>query len=108
MAWKKAEDEKPKENNEKEIETLQPEFNKQYELRINRMGEKDGKDWFIVEDTEEVEWWLPNHYDLRNKLKQFDIQEGDYILIEHVEDKDIGKENPLKIYDVYWDDGTGD
>jgi hypothetical protein len=107
MAWKKAKDEKPKEGEKTEV--LQPKLGKQYELCVNQMGTNNYGPWYLVEDENGKEWFLPNHKDLRSKLRQFkDLAEGDYILIEYIKDKDIGKENPLRIYDVYWDDGEGD
>ena len=107
MVWQQAKIENENKNIEqKETETLQPEFEKEYILQIKRMGTNDKGDWYLVTDEEGQDWWLPNHYDLKQKLKEFPkIEEDDYISIKHVEDKDIGKENPLKIYDVFWDDG---
>ena len=110
MAWKTAKLIEPKENKElEEIENLQPELNKEYMLQIERMGTSEaGKEWIVVTDEENKEFWLPSHKDLREKLKQFeDLAEGDYILIKHVEDVDVGMDYPKKIYDVKWDDGNG-
>jgi len=107
MAWKTAKFEEPKEKEDlPEIGNLQPEMDQSYMLCIERMGEKEGKQWIVVSDEDNVEWWLPSHKDLRTKLAQFPIEIGDYILIKYVEDVDVGMDYPKKIYEVKWDDGN--
>ena len=102
MVYQKAQDQDPTEK----TATLQLELGKQYELCILGIGENEYGQWYKVLDDDDNEYFLPNHKDLKMKLRQFkEIQEGDYILIKYIEDKDIGKENPLRIYEVYWDDG---
>lgn len=98
MAWEYAEDKERK--NDEKAEQYQFEVSESVEFVINQIGEGQYGKWYLVEDGDNVEWFLPGHYDLKQKLKRLKVEEDDLILVKYLGEEDIGKENPLKKYQV--------
>ena len=98
MAWEYAED-KEKKNDEK-AEQYHFEVSESVEFVINQTGEGEYGKWYLVEDGNNVEWFLPNHYELTEKLKRLKADVNDLILVKYTGEGDIGKKNPLKKYIV--------
>ncbi len=53
-----------------------------------------------------VEGTLSGGIDLTMKLDKAKLKVGEKVLVEHVEDKEIGKDNPMKIFKVLVDRST--
>lgn len=98
MAWEFAEEEK-KEDKPK-AKQYNFEVSESVEFVVNQIGDGEYGKWYLVEDGDNIEWFLPGHWDLKDKLKKLQVEEGELILVKYIGEEDIGKENPLKKYRV--------
>jgi len=118
MAWVQAElEEKQEYDNDKKTETFIFEEGEPVEFEILKMGSNTDdygkeKPWYLVEDGDNNKWFLPGHTKLVSKLKQLKvkprkededgeiIEDGDLVMVELTGEKDIGRDYPMKLYNV--------